>query len=103
MTASAALPAAWALSLAVVRSLAEAAIADGLAVGVKSAGDLQQAVADISTMKREIDTSAVFASLHELSTHVPQTASELRDSLYDVFSSIGDHHPISRSFDSVEA
>lgn len=69
---------------------AGAAVAAGLAVGVKAAGDLQQAVASISTIKPDIDTSAVFSALNELSTRVPQTASELGESLYDVFSSIGE-------------
>lgn len=54
----------------------------------KMAGDLEQAVANISTIKPEIDTSAVFGALNEMSTRVPQSASQLGDSLYNVFSSI---------------
>lgn len=61
----------------------------GLAVvGVKSAGDLQEAVNNISTIKPDIDTSAVFKSLNEISTRVPQSAKQLGDSLYNIFSSI---------------
>lgn len=65
------------------------AIAAGLGAGVKAAGDLQQSVANISTIAPDIDTAKVFASLNEMSTRVPQSASQLGDSLYDVFSSIG--------------
>ena len=48
-------------------------MAAGTAVGVKSAGDLQQAVANISTIKPEIDTTGVFASLNEMQRRIPQT------------------------------
>lgn len=67
---------------------AGAAIGAGLAVGVKSAADLEQAVANISTIKPEIDTREVFAALNALSTKVPQTSAQLGDSLYNIFSSI---------------
>jgi TP901 family phage tail tape measure protein len=61
----------------------------GLAgVGVKSAGDLQEAVNNISTIKPDIDTSAVFKSLNEMTTRVPQSAAQLGDALYNIFSSI---------------
>jgi TP901 family phage tail tape measure protein len=61
----------------------------GLAtLGVKSAGDLQEAVNNISTIKPDIDTSAVFKSLNDISTRVPQSAKQLGDSLYNIFSSI---------------
>lgn len=60
----------------------------GAAQGVKAAGDLQQSVTNISTIKPEIDTSAVFSALNEMSTKIPQSAEELGDSLYDVFSSM---------------
>src|SRR4051794_36633555 len=69
-------------------ALGGAAVVGGLAAGVKSAGDLQQAVANISTIKPTIDTSEVFGALNEMSTRVPQTASELGDGLYNIFSSI---------------
>jgi TP901 family phage tail tape measure protein len=75
-------------ALAVGAAAAGAGIAAGIGVGIKAAGDLQQAVANISTIKPEIDTSAVFGALNEMSTRVPQTASQLGDSLYNVFSSI---------------
>jgi TP901 family phage tail tape measure protein len=58
------------------------------AAGVKMAGDLEQAVANISTIKPDIDTSAVFASLNEMSTRIPQSAAQLGDALYNVFSSL---------------
>lgn len=67
---------------------AGAAVAAGIAVGVKAAGDLEQAVANISTIKPDIDTSAVFATLNEMSTRIPQSAAQLGDSLYNVFSSM---------------
>jgi TP901 family phage tail tape measure protein len=56
--------------------------------GVKMAADLQQSVANISTIKPDIDTSAVFNSLSEISTRVPQSAQSLADGLYNIFSSI---------------
>lgn len=64
-----------------------AAVAAG-AAGVKMAGDLQQSVANISTIKPEIDTSAVFGALNEMQTRVPQSAEKLGESLYNVFSSL---------------
>lgn len=61
----------------------------GLAtLGVKSAGDLQEAVNNISTIKPDIDTSAVFKSLNDISTRVPQSAKQLGDALYNIFSSV---------------
>lgn len=48
--------------------------------------DLQQQVADLKSIKPEIDTSQVFGALNEMSTRVPQTAHDLARSLYDVFS-----------------
>jgi TP901 family phage tail tape measure protein len=65
-----------------------AGVAAGFAKGVSSAGDLQQAVANISTIKPEIDTGDVFSALNAMSTRVPQSASQLGDALYNVFSSI---------------
>jgi TP901 family phage tail tape measure protein len=65
-----------------------AALVGMAGVGVKSAGDLQEAVNNISTIKPDIDTSAVFKSLNEISTRVPQSAQQLGDSLYNIFSSI---------------
>jgi TP901 family phage tail tape measure protein len=64
------------------------AVVGGLIAGTKAAGDLQQSVANISTIKPDIDTSAVFSALNDMSTRVPQSASQLGDSLYNVFSSI---------------
>lgn len=64
------------------------ALAAGLGIGIKSAGDLEQAVANISTIKPDIDTSAVFASLNEMSTRIPQSAAQLGEGLYNVFSSM---------------
>lgn len=58
------------------------------AVGVKSAGDLEQAVANISTIKPDIDTSGVFAALNEMSTRVPQSTKSLGEGLYNIFSSL---------------
>jgi TP901 family phage tail tape measure protein len=52
------------------------------------AADLQQQVANVSSIKPEIDTSQVFAALREMQTRVPQTSEQLASSLYDTFSSI---------------
>lgn len=54
----------------------------------KDAADLEQAVANISTIKPEIDTSGVFDALNQMQTRVPQTAAQLGESLYDIFSSM---------------
>lgn len=75
-------------ALASIAVAGGAALAAGLTVGIKSAGDLEQAVANISTIKPDIDTSAVFASLNEMSTRIPQSAAALGDGLYDIFSSM---------------
>lgn len=56
--------------------------------GVRAATDLEHSVASIATIKPDVDTSAVLKSLNDLQTQVPQTAKQLGDSLYDVFSSI---------------
>lgn len=55
---------------------------------MKSAGDIQQAVANISTIKPEINTAGVTSSLEQMSTRVAQSSTQLADSLYNVFSSI---------------
>src|SRR4051812_34956523 len=53
-------------------AIATAAAAAGTALGafavagIKQAGDLQQAVANISTIKPEIDTTEVFNALNEM-------------------------------------
>lgn len=65
-----------------------AAIVAGLVTAITKAGELEQAVANISTIKPEIDTSQVFNALNEMQTRVPQSASQLGDALYDVFSSM---------------
>jgi TP901 family phage tail tape measure protein len=75
-------------------AVAGAAIGGGLvagaAAGVKAAGDLQQSVANISTIAPTIDTGQVFEALNQMQQRVPQTAAQLGDSLYNVFSSISD-------------
>src|SRR6185436_1148900 len=53
-----------------------------------AAAAVQYSVASIQTIKPEIDTREVSKALKDLSTTVPQTAKQLGDSLYDVFSSI---------------
>ena len=75
-------------AVAVGIAAAGAGVTAAVGLGIKGAGDLQQAVANISTIKPDIDTSAVFASLNDLSTKVPQTAGQMGDALYNVFSSI---------------
>jgi TP901 family phage tail tape measure protein len=64
------------------------AVAAGTAVAVKGAGDLEEAVASISTIRPDVDTATVFRALNEMSTRIPQTAGQLADSLYNIFSSI---------------
>ena len=82
----------FAVGLGVAATQATVAIGTGLAgataIAVKTAGDLQQAVANIASIKPEINTTAVFNALNDLSTKVPQTANQLADSLYNIFSSI---------------
>lgn len=65
-----------------------ATIAAGFGLAAKGAADLEQGVANIATIKPEIDTSAVFKSLNEIQTRVPQTASELAAGVYNIFSSL---------------
>ncbi len=55
---------------------------------VKVAADLEQSIANISTIKPEIDTSLLTEQLEELSTRVPKKAEELAASVYNIFSSI---------------
>lgn len=64
------------------------ALTGAMTSGAKGAIDLQQSVANISTVKPDIDTSKVFASLNEISTRVPQDAQKLGDGLYNIFSSV---------------
>jgi TP901 family phage tail tape measure protein len=76
--------------LGIAAAGAGAALAAGFGVGVKAAGDLEQSVANISTIAPQIDTSQVFNALNEMQTRVPQTAAQLGDSLYNIFSSVSD-------------
>jgi TP901 family phage tail tape measure protein len=69
-------------------ALVVGAAAAAAAAGVKLAGDLQQSVANISTIKPDIDTSALFSSLNDMSTRIPQSAAQLGEAMYDVFSSM---------------
>lgn len=62
--------------------------AKALAAAAESAGELQQQVANISTIKPEINTGVVFRQLSEMSTRVNQTSKDLGDSLYNIFSSL---------------
>lgn len=75
-------------ALAVGMAAGVGAATASIVLGVKAAGDLQQAVANISTIKPEIDTSQVFSQLNEISTRVPQSAKELADGVYNIFSSL---------------
>lgn len=56
--------------------------------GLDAAIDLQQSVANISTIAPTINTDKVFAQLNEMSTRIPQSAAQLGDALYNIFSSI---------------
>ncbi len=84
--------ASFAADLAVFAVKAGGAVAAGMGVavvaGVKGASDLQQSVANISSIKPEIDVSQVTSALNDLSTRVPQSATQLADSLYNIFSSV---------------
>lgn len=59
-----------------------------LTATVRKAGELQQEVANLKSIKPEVDTSQVFSALNEMQTRIPQTASQLGGALYNVFSSI---------------
>lgn len=56
--------------------------------GVKLAANLRQKVANVASIKPEIDTSQVNKALREMQTRIPQTAEQLAEALYDTFSSI---------------
>lgn len=65
----------------------------GLGVAaLKTFADVEMAVASISTIKPEIDTKVLFSQLNEMSTRVPQTAVQLGEGLYNIFSSINVTH-----------
>lgn len=74
------------VSLAALGGAALAAGA-GLTYATKEAGNLQQAVANVASIKPDLDTSAVFSSLNAMQTRVAQTKDQLAASLYDLFSS----------------
>ncbi len=57
-------------------------------LAVKTASDVQSSVANISTIKPEIDTSRLYSQLNDLQTKVPYTASQLGEALYDIFGTI---------------
>jgi TP901 family phage tail tape measure protein len=63
-------------------------LAAGLGLAVKSASDLETAVARVSTIAPEIDTGRVTAELSAMSTEVAQTSTQLAASLNNIFSSI---------------
>lgn len=56
--------------------------------GVEGFSQLEQSVANVSTIAPKIDTKQVFDALNQMSTRIPQTAAQLGDSLYDIFSSM---------------
>lgn len=64
------------------------ALSGAVSGAVKGAADLEQSVANISTVKPDIDTSLVFGKLNDISTRVPQTAQQLGAGLYNIFSSL---------------
>lgn len=65
-----------------------AAITATVAVGVQKAGELQQAVANISSIKPTINTDSLFSSLNLMQTRVAASSKEMGAALYDIFSSI---------------
>ncbi len=69
-------------------AVAMATFAGAMTVGVKSASELQQAVANIKSIKPEIDSSKMFSSLNLMQTRVAQSSKQMAESLYNVFSSI---------------
>lgn len=75
--------AAAAMGVAIV-----AAFTTAVAVGVGKAGELQQAVANISSIKPEINTQAVFSSLNLMQTRVAASSKDMGAALYNIFSSI---------------
>lgn len=54
---------------------------------VKGFSDLEQSVANLSSIVPNIDTSQVFNALNEMQVRVPQSARELGDALYEVHGS----------------
>lgn len=68
--------------------MAGAALVAGLGLAVKQAGDVQLAVARISTIAPDIDVSKVSKSLGDISTRVAQTQTQLAASLNNIFSSM---------------
>jgi TP901 family phage tail tape measure protein len=78
------------VAVAVTASVATigAALTTLAVVGVKQAGELQQAVANISSIKPEINTQGVFSSLNLMQTRVAQSAKDMGAALYNLFSSI---------------
>ncbi len=69
-------------------AVAMGAFSAAMAVGVKQASDLQQAVANVKSIKPEIDTSKVFSSLNLMQTRVAQSSKDMAASLYNIFSSM---------------
>jgi TP901 family phage tail tape measure protein len=55
---------------------------------VKAASDVQTSVANISTIKPDVDTASLFKSLNQMQTRVPYAAGQLGDALYDVFGTL---------------
>lgn len=55
---------------------------------IKTFADVQLAVAQISTIKPEINLGELESALNQMSTRIPQTAQQLGDGLYNIFSSI---------------
>ncbi len=64
------------------------AVAAGLGKAVSAATQLQQTVANVKSIKPEIDATGVFDSLNAMQTRVAQSSDQLGKSLYNVFSSI---------------
>jgi TP901 family phage tail tape measure protein len=77
-----------------IGSLSAQAISGGIAalknaagIGIKGAADLQQSVANISTIV-DVNTQKLTADLNAMSGRVPETAAQLASSFYNIASSI---------------
>jgi TP901 family phage tail tape measure protein len=64
------------------------AVGDFVKDGIKNFGDLQQEVANIKSIAPSLDTSKMTRDLNMLQTKVPQTAKQLAESVYDIYSTI---------------
>jgi TP901 family phage tail tape measure protein len=77
-----------AAGVAIASALTAVAIRKSADATVVAAADIEEAVRSIASIRPDINLDDTFRALQDISTRVPQTAQQLADGLFNIFSSI---------------